>query len=72
MSEQWLMELLQAVRDVAGKSGYARLAEHLDDAILVAASEVHDRLGGTDTGLGELDGRFGAEDLRGAARPAIH
>lgn len=41
MSEAWMLELIGAVRDVARSSGMSRLAEHLDDAMLVAASEFH-------------------------------
>ena len=45
MSEMWIMELLTSVRDIARQSGYHRLAEHLDDGVLVAASEFHEHRG---------------------------
>ena len=45
MSEMWIMELLTSVRDIARQSGYARLAEHLDDGVLIAASEFHEHSG---------------------------
>ena len=41
MSEAWMLELISAVRDVARANAMHRLAEHLDDAMLVAASEFH-------------------------------
>jgi hypothetical protein len=43
MSEAWLIELLDVIRDAARRSDMARLAEHLDDAALIAASEIHER-----------------------------
>ena len=42
MSEAWFLELLGSVRDVAKEHAMSRLAEHLDDAMLVAASEFHE------------------------------
>jgi hypothetical protein len=42
MSEAWFLELLGSVRDVARDHSMMRLAEHLDDAMLVAASEFHE------------------------------
>lgn len=42
MSEAWFLELLGSVRDVARDHAMNRLAEHLDDAMLVAASEYHE------------------------------
>jgi DNA-binding transcriptional ArsR family regulator len=44
MSEAWMMELLASVRDTARAKAMPRLAEHLDDAILIAASELHEAL----------------------------
>jgi hypothetical protein len=49
-----------------------RLAEHLDDAVLIAASEFHERIAARPTELIGANGRLGAEDFRGAAGPAIH
>jgi hypothetical protein len=43
MSEAWLIELLAVLRDAARRSDMPRLAEHLDDAALLAVSEIHDR-----------------------------
>lgn len=42
MSNLWIMELLVSARDIAKKRDMLRLAEHMDDALLVAASELHD------------------------------
>lgn len=44
MSEAWFLELLGSVRDVARSHAMIRLAEHLDDAMLVAASEYHEAM----------------------------
>lgn len=44
MSEAWFLELLGSVRDVARSHAMIRLAEHLDDAMLVAASEYHEAI----------------------------
>jgi hypothetical protein len=44
MSEAWFLELLGSVRDVARSHAMIRLAEHLDDAMLVAASEFHESM----------------------------
>jgi hypothetical protein len=42
MSEAWVLEMLGATREAARANGLLRLAEHLDDAILLAASEYHE------------------------------
>jgi hypothetical protein len=42
MSEGWILELLASARDAARAHAMTRLAEHLDDAMLVAASEFHE------------------------------
>lgn len=39
MSEDRVLALLARARDAARRAGLARLAEHLDDGMLVAASE---------------------------------
>jgi hypothetical protein len=41
MSEAWVIELLDVLRDAARRSNLGRLAETLDDAALIAASECH-------------------------------
>ena len=60
MTEETMLEILGSARDAARSSGMFRLAEHLDDAMLMAASEFHasfdvQRIGGThdakDTGV---------------------
>jgi len=43
MSEAWLIELIAVLRDAARRSEMPRLAEHLDDAALLAVSEIHER-----------------------------
>lgn len=41
MSENMVLELIGLARDAARARNLYRLAEHLDDAILVAASDFH-------------------------------
>lgn len=70
VSEAWMLELIAYVRDAARDGKMSRLAEHLDDAILIAASEFHD----TDARIG-MAGRHdgsGAEALRDLARHGLH
>lgn len=72
MNEAGIVELLGTMRDAARARAMFRLAEHLDDAILLAASEFHDKLA-TLSGVGEaFNVRPPAEDLRDAARSALH
>lgn len=70
MGEAWVMDVLGAARNEARSRGLYRLAEHLDDAILVAASEFHDaRLSeGTPSG----DGFETGDPVRNAVRPGLH
>ncbi|SEA93068.1 hypothetical protein SAMN05444370_11913 [Rubrimonas cliftonensis] len=70
MHEAWMFELLRSVRDIATASAMPRLAEHLDDAILIAASEVHEHLAGQDGGRVN-DGQVAAA-LRGDTRKELH
>jgi hypothetical protein len=44
MNEAWIMSVLGSARDEARAHAHYRLAEHLDDAMLIAASEYHVRL----------------------------
>lgn len=41
MSESMVLELISLARDAARAGGKLQLAEHLDDAMLVAASAFH-------------------------------
>ncbi len=50
MTETWILELLGSVRDIARNNAMYRLAEHLDDAMLLAASEFHDAVGAAESG----------------------
>jgi len=40
MSHEWMIELLTDIRNVAQKHALVGLAEHLDDAVVLAASEL--------------------------------
>lgn len=72
MNEAGIVELLGTIRDAARAKAMYRLAEHLDDAILLAASEFHD----SHETLSRERGAFNvgplAGDIRDAARSAFH
>jgi hypothetical protein len=64
------MELLSGARDMARSQGLFRLAEHMDDAMLIAASEFHDSaLEAAESGVHD---REGADTVRGAACAWMH
>lgn len=42
MTEAWILEMLSSLRDIARDNAMYRLAEHLDDVMLLVASEFHD------------------------------
>lgn len=70
MSEAWIMELLGSLRDVARKESMPRLAEQLDDAILIAASELHEA---ALVARGDaLHGDHGRETVRDTAARGLH
>lgn len=69
MSEAWMIELLSAVRDVARANSMGRLAEHLDDAMLLAASEYHEASRIGQAGLHVVEG---SEAVRGPASTGFH
>ncbi len=56
MSEAWMQELLGSMRDMARAQSMYRLAEHLDDAILLAASEFHEAQNACGGGLRNVGG----------------
>ena len=70
MSEAMVLEMLGAARDAARSRGMVRLAEHLDDAMLVAASEYYEAAEGA--GIEPFDGGQGSTTLRGAAESRVH
>jgi hypothetical protein len=70
MSEAWILELLGTVRDVARSQAMIRLAEHLDDAMLVAASEYHEAMFAADLGKAHVFESTNA--VRSVAGPGIH
>ena len=43
MNNEWIMDVLSDLRNFAEKQSMIDLAEHLDDAILLAASEIRDQ-----------------------------
>ena len=70
MSEAWILEVLGTVRDVARSQAMIRLAEHLDDALLVAASEYHEAIFAA--GVGNAHVFESTNAVRSAARPGVH
>ena len=57
--DDWFVNVLISVRDMAAKNGMIALAEEMDIAILVASNESHERemadLGTVDVGTTERD-----------------
>jgi hypothetical protein len=52
----WVIDILKDIRQFSEKNGMVELAEHLDDAIFVAAREIGARLdsvGSVDLGTGK-------------------
>jgi hypothetical protein len=63
MKAYWVIDILKDIRQFSEKNGMVELAEHLDDAIFVAASEIGAKLCGAGTvevGNGQSRGAAGA------------
>jgi hypothetical protein len=63
MKAYWVIDILKDIRQFSEKNGMVELAEHLDDAIFVAASEISARLcssGTVEVGNGKARGAVGA------------
>ena len=58
MKAYWVIDILKDIRQFSEKSGMFELAEQLDDAIFVAASEITQALAGAGTGEG-VSGKTG-------------
>jgi hypothetical protein len=70
MKAYWVIDILKDIRQFSEKNGMLDLAEQLDDAIFVAASEIGMKLAGTgtvDLGTGKARGAS-----RGAAENDLH
>ncbi len=52
VKKDWMIDVLADLRACAVNNNMTKLAEHLDDAVLVAASELA-RVSGPEAGLGE-------------------
>jgi hypothetical protein len=67
--DDWFVNVLVSVRDMAAKNGMVALAEEMDVAILVASNECHERetadLGTVDVGASERN----SGSARHVARP---
>lgn len=72
MNEAGMLKLLGAIRDDARAKAMFRLAEHIDDAMLLAASEFHDQHDRLIEERNAFDVGSLAGDIRNAARPAFH
>lgn len=66
MTNEWMIDVLTDLRNFAEKQAMLELAEHLDDAILVAAVEIRNRdgdgvasAGVNDTKTGNISGAVG-------------
>lgn len=70
MTEAWVLEVLSGVRDVARLGGHVRLAEQIDDAMLIAASDFHEAAFEMERWAG--DDRQGAEAFRDTASAGLH
>jgi hypothetical protein len=70
MKAYWVIDILKDIRQFSEKNGMMELAEHLDDAIFVAATEIGAKLCGAGTvevGQGQargVSGAFTEHDLR--------
>jgi hypothetical protein len=63
MKAYWVIDILKDIRQFSEKNGMVELAEQLDDAIFVAASEIGARLcaaGTAEGGNGHARGAVGA------------
>jgi hypothetical protein len=63
MKAYWVIDILRDIRQFSEKNGMVELAEQLDDAIFVAASEIGAKLcgaGPVDVGKGQARGVSGA------------
>jgi hypothetical protein len=63
MKAYWVIDILKDIRQFSEKNGMVNLAEHLDDAIIIAASEIGAKLacaGIVESGTGRSRGVAGA------------
>ena len=59
MTNEWMIDVLADLRNFAAKQAMLELAEHLDDAILVATVEIRDQGRGRVVGVGVNDAKAG-------------
>lgn len=63
MKAYWVIDILKDIRQFSEKNGMVLLAEQLDDAIFVAASEIGTKMAGAgagESGTGRARGTTGA------------
>ncbi len=68
MKKDWMIDVLADLRACALNNKMTVLAEHLDDAILVAAAELARKSGG-ETGLGGRSDKVGDVSGRSGGKP---
>jgi len=59
MTNEWMIDVLADLRNFAAKNAMLELAEHLDDAILVATIEIRDQSRGRVVSAGVNDEKTG-------------
>mgnify|MGYP006883132768 FL=1 len=59
MTNEWMIDVLSDLRNFAAKQAMLELAEHLDDAILVAAVEIRNLDRGQAVSVGVNDAKAG-------------
>lgn len=59
MSNEWMIDVLADLRKFAAQQAMLELAEHLDDAIMVAAVEIRNHSGGGMIGVSVNDNKAG-------------
>ena len=68
VKKDWMIDVLADLRVCALNNKMLELAEHLDDAILVAASEIA-RASGVEAGLGDCRDEIGDVSGRSGKKP---
>ena len=60
MNNEWMIDVLADLRKFAQKQAMLELAEHLDDAIMLATVEIKNHTGGRGHGVGVNDTKTGS------------
>ncbi|MBL1437077.1 MAG: hypothetical protein COB08_012885 [Rhodobacteraceae bacterium] len=68
VKKDWMIDVLADLRACAMNNKMTKLAEHLDDAIVVAVSEIS-RASGVEAGLGDRRDKVGDVSRRSGKKP---